>query len=142
MTIQIRAATPKDATAVLSLWREAETHPTTTDDIDSVGRLIAHDPAALLVAESEGRLVGSVIAGWDGWRGSIYRLAVSPSCRRAGLAGALVREAERRLGGFGAQRLQAMVVSDDRQAMGFWRHGEWEEQHDRARFVRDELPPV
>lgn len=66
MPITIRAALPADAPAVLSLWLEAETQATTTDDLDSVRRLIAHDPAALLVAESDGRLVGSVIAGWDG----------------------------------------------------------------------------
>ena len=127
---------------MLSLWREAETHPTTTDDIDSVGRLIAHDPAALLVAESEGRLVGSVIAGWDGWRGSIYRLAVSPSERRRGLGRTLVDEAARHLGSLGAARLQAVVVSDDRRAMGFWLESEWDQQHDRTRFVRNQATPA
>jgi ribosomal protein S18 acetylase RimI-like enzyme len=142
MTIQIRAATPSDAPAVLSLWLEAETHPTVTDDLESVHRLLSFDPGALLVAESDGSLVGSVIAGWDGWRGSIYRLAVSPAERRGGVAGALVREAERRLAGLGAQRLQAFVVSDSPGAMGFWRSSGWEEQHSRARFVRNAALPA
>src|SRR5580658_915426 len=141
MTINIRVAAPNDVEAVLLLWREAETHATTTDDVESLERLMAYDAGALLVAESDGRLVGSVIAGWDGWRGSIYRLAVSPAYRRSGLASALVREAEHRLGSLGAQRLQAMVVSDDGQAMDFWRHGEWDEQPDRARFVRNRAQP-
>src|SRR5580658_5456112 len=136
MTLDIRAAAPSEALAVLLLWREAETHATTTDDAESLDRLMAHDPGALLVAESDGRLVGSVIAGWEGWRGSIYRLAVSPSYRRAGLAGALVREAERRLEVLGARRLQAIVVGDDDRAMGFWRSSGWELQAERARFVR------
>jgi ribosomal protein S18 acetylase RimI-like enzyme len=142
MTIQIRAATPIDAPAVLSLWLEAETHPTITDDLESVGRLIAYDPGALLVAEADGTLVGSVIAGWDGWRGSIYRLTVSPAERRRGLAGALVRGAERRIQALGARRLQAFVVNDDPQAMAFWRSSGWEEQHRRARFVRNGAPPA
>ena len=38
-----------------------------------------------MVAESDQQIVGTVIAGWDGWRGSIYRLVVAPSHRRAGL---------------------------------------------------------
>jgi ribosomal protein S18 acetylase RimI-like enzyme len=140
MTIQIRPATPGDAGAVLSLWLEAETHPTTTDDLESLARLLAHDPGALLLAEADGTLVGTVIAGWDGWRASIYRLAVSPPERRRGVAGALVREAERRLGGLGARRLQAMVVSDDPQAMAFWGSSGWEEQHRSARFVHNAAP--
>src|SRR5580658_3726745 len=97
MTLDIRAAAPSEALAVLLLWREAETHATTTDDAESLDRLMAHDPGALLVAESDGRLVGSVIAGWDGWRGSIYRLAVAPSHRRGGLGRRLTRAAEDRL---------------------------------------------
>jgi ribosomal protein S18 acetylase RimI-like enzyme len=141
MTITIRAARAADAPAVLSLWLEAETHATTTDDMESVGALIAHDPGALIVAESEGGLVGSVIAGWDGWRGSIYRLAVRPAERRSGLGRALVDEAERHLLGRGARRLQAAVVSDDGRAMGFWRHSGWDEQRNRTRFVRNGAPP-
>src|SRR5580658_5096153 len=97
MTINIRVAAPNDVEAVLLLWREAETHATTTDDVESLERLMAYDAGALLVAESDGRLVGSVIAGWDGWRGSIYRLAVAPSHRRGGLGRRLTRAAEDRL---------------------------------------------
>ena len=140
MTIEIRAAAPSDAAAVLSLWVEAETHATTTDDTESVARLISHDPGALLVAEADAMLVGSVIAGWDGWRGSIYRLAVRPSHRRDGLGRALVTAAERRLAGLGSPRLQANVVTDDDQAMAFWRASGWEEHH-RTRFVLDQAQP-
>jgi ribosomal protein S18 acetylase RimI-like enzyme len=140
MTIEIRAAEPSDSAAVLALWLEAETHPTTTDDPESVHQLLAHDPGSLLVAESDGTLVGSIIAGWDGWRGSIYRLAVSPSARRRGVAGALVREAERRLQALGARRLQAIVLSDDPRAIAFWRSSGWEEQDHRKRFVQSDVP--
>jgi ribosomal protein S18 acetylase RimI-like enzyme len=43
-------------------------------------------PGALLVAEIDGVLAGSLIAAWDGWRGSFYQPAVSPEHRRRGLA--------------------------------------------------------
>jgi len=32
----------------------------------------------VLFAEEEGHIVGTVIGGFDGWRGNIYRLAVHP----------------------------------------------------------------
>src|ERR1022692_3915959 len=131
----IRPARADDLAAVLDLWIEATAEPGHTDDLDSLSRLLAHDPGALLVAEETGVIVGSVIAAWDGWRGSIYRLAVAPSHRRRGLGGRLVLEAQRRLADEGASRLQAIVVETDAQATGFWRARGWEQQVERLRFV-------
>jgi ribosomal protein S18 acetylase RimI-like enzyme len=130
-----RSGNLSDIPAVLTLWREAESESTHTDDSLSLTKLIKRDPFALVVAESEGQIVGSVIAGWDGWRGSIYRLAVAPDARRAGLGRRLVVEAEQRLAGLGARRLQTFVVATDAQATGFWRSSGWEEQVERLRFV-------
>ena len=137
MTPTIRPATPSDFSGVLAMWGEADAHPSVTDDLASLGKLVAHDAAALLLAVDDERVVGSVIAGWDGWRGSIYRLAVAPSHRRAGLGGRLVAAALERLATVGAQRVSAIVVSDDDQAMAFWRASGWEQQDARARFVRN-----
>lgn len=121
---------------MLELWRLAEVMPSRTDDAASLRRLIDHDRGALLVAEADGRIVGSVIAAWDGWRGTVYRLAVAPSERRRGLASRLVSEAERRLAARGAQRLQAIVVQDDSRATGFWRASDWQEQAGQLRFTQ------
>ena len=74
---------------------------------------MAHDPEALLLAEEDSLIVGSVIAAWDGWRGTIYRLAVAPSHRRGGLGRSLLRAAEERLRDLSAARLQAIVVETD-----------------------------
>jgi ribosomal protein S18 acetylase RimI-like enzyme len=132
----LRAATLADAPGVLALWREAGAEPTRTDNLESVSQLLGRDPASVIVADASGRIVGSVIAAWDGWRGSIYRLAVAPSHRRRGLGRELVRAAEERLTGVGASRLQAMVVESDFHATAFWRASGWEEQTERLRFVK------
>jgi ribosomal protein S18 acetylase RimI-like enzyme len=136
MTATIRAARAADVPGVLALWREADVEPSHTDDVQSITRLLQHDPKALIVADAAGRVVGSVIAAWDGWRGSVYRLVVAPSHRRRGLGGRLVLEAQRRLAEDGATRLQAIVIETDAQATGFWRATGWEQQVERLRFVR------
>ncbi len=132
----LRSAGMDDIDGVLDLWRQADAEPTHTDDHESLQRLVIHKPGTLIVADIGQQLVGSVIAGWDGWRGSIYRLVVAPAHRRSGLGRRLVAEAERRLTAMGAVRLQAIVVETDARATGFWQSSGWEQQTARLRFVR------
>jgi ribosomal protein S18 acetylase RimI-like enzyme len=136
MNWDIRAGRLTDVESVLQLWAEAEAEPTHTDDKESLDLLLEQDPLALIVAEDSRSIVGSVIAGWDGWRGSIYRLVVARSHQRLGLGSQLLHEAEARLTAEGAVRSQAIVVETDPIAMGFWRASGWEQQVQRVRFVR------
>lgn len=132
----IRSAIEEDIQIVLDLWAAAGSPPSVTDSLDGLTLLLSADPQALLVAELDGVLIGSLIAVWDGWRGSFYRLAVSPEHRRKGLATMLLREGERRLRARGAVRLTAIVADDDPTAISFWRTAGYERQQHRARFVR------
>jgi ribosomal protein S18 acetylase RimI-like enzyme len=120
MSVTIRPCRLDECATVLEIWREAEAIPRPTDTLFEVERVVREHPGTLLVGEENGRVVGTVIAGWDGWRGGIYRLAVIPECRRRRVAQALVAEAERRLAARGARRLSAMVARDEPQAVGFW----------------------
>jgi len=119
-SVTLRTGRADDVTDVLALWAAAGAHPTSTDDASSVTALMARDGDALLIAEIGARMVGTLIATWDGWRGNMYRLAVLPDVRRRGIAGALVAEAERRLRRSGCRRVSALVV--DAEAVDFWTH--------------------
>ncbi len=137
----IRHASKHDIEQVLSLWDAAGSAETVTDTRDGLLGLLEADPEALLVAESDGgEIVGSLIAAWDGWRGSFYRLAVYPDRRRQGLATALLNDGERRLLARGAARFTAIVTDDDPDAMGFWAATGYMQQESRARFVRNVAP--
>ena len=93
-------------------------------------------PLRSLSPEDDGPLIGTVIAGWDGWRGSIYRLVVAPSHRRLGLGSRLLAAAEERFAMVGAVRLQAVVVESEALATAFWAASAWEQQTHRLRFVK------
>lgn len=118
--ISIRPATTADVPDVLDLWRQAETHPSATDDAPGVDALIAWDRHALLIAEAASGVVGTVVAAFDGWRGNLYRLAVHPAWRRRGVARRLVEEGERALRERGARRITALVAHEQPGAREFW----------------------
>lgn len=135
--VTVRAATADDTDAVLALWRAAGSAPTVTDDAAGVGALVAHDPGALLVAlDDGGRVVGSVIAAWDGWRGHLYRMAVHPEVRRRGIARALAAAGEERLAAVGCRRTDAIVLRDEPDARALWAAVGYHEQDDVSRWVK------
>ena len=82
--------------------------------------LSTRDGDALIVADDEGEIVGTLIVGWDGWRCHLYRLAVDAAARRSGIASALVAEARARVAALGVFRIDAMVDSGNWGAHGFW----------------------
>ena len=118
--VTIRKGRPADVPRVLALWTDAGATPKPTDTQEGLAQLLASPQAVLVLAEADGRVVGTVIGGWDGWRGNIYRLAVSPEYRRRGIASALMRHVDGALFDLGAHRITALVERDHPWAVGFW----------------------
>jgi ribosomal protein S18 acetylase RimI-like enzyme len=122
---------------VLHLWRAAGAEPTVTDDIAGLRALMEFSRESLLVALDGSAVVGTLIWGWDGWRGSFFRLAVDRSLQRRGIATALVHEGERRLLQVGARRVAAVAVESADCAVPFWTAAGYAAQGDRVRLVKN-----
>lgn len=138
MSAQIRPATEADVDAVLAVWSQARSAAARTPDtVEAVQHLIERDPAALLVAEADGQVVGALIAAWDGWRGNVYRLGVLPSHRRQGIATQLVEAGHDRLRALGAHRVTALVGGDEGAAHRLWRAVGYQRDEFVHRFVRN-----
>ena len=132
----IRECHPDEAEALLALWQIAGTSPSITDTIPDVQDAIASS-ASVLVAEADQRIVGSLIATFDGWRGNMYRIAVHPDYRRRGIGRALVKEGEKCLVRRGAKRITALVEEKYPGAVAFWSSVGYEIEPGIARFFRN-----
>ena len=141
----VRRATHADTDALLALWAVARTSHAVTEDSAAAVRAVLDRSAVFVAAPgvrspqstTEPGLAGAIVAGWDGWRGNLYRLAVRPEHRREGLAGALVAAAEAWLIEQGAARLSILVGFDDADARGFWASVGYGADAVIGRMVRD-----
>jgi ribosomal protein S18 acetylase RimI-like enzyme len=134
--VEIRQGRGDDVDRLLAFWREAAEGASITDDRDGVRRLLDRDAAAVLVAEVDGEVVGTVIAGWDGWRCHLYRLAVSPTNRRMGIATTLLEAAEQRFLELGGRRGDAMVLDGNALAHHAWKAAGYAPEPQWTRWTR------
>ena len=146
MAVTLRRATYADVPAVLALWsRAAENDARPPDRADLVGALLDRDPGALVVAvhadPGTDEVVGTIVAGWDGWRAHLYRLAVDPRHRGHGVGRRLLVAAEERLVALGATRLDAMVLDDNALGAALWRSAGYQRQDRWGRWVKPVVDP-
>ncbi|MFG6504150.1 GNAT family acetyltransferase [Microbacterium sp. P05] len=120
MTFEIRPFAPDDTTAVVELWETSGLTRPWNDPLKDIERKRAVQPELFLVAVDDARVVGSVMAGYDGHRGWLYYLASVPDRRGEGIAQALVSAAETRLLAMGCPKVQLMVRPDNTGARGFY----------------------
>ena len=107
--MRIREFRIEDYPVVRELWQAASLELRPGDEIEDIKLKLQRDPDLFLIAEQDNRIVGCVIGGWDGRRGWIYHLAVSPNYQRKGIGARLIDELETRLVAKGAKMVNAQV---------------------------------
>jgi len=113
---------PEDLTRVLDLWGNAGpgVHLGRSDTPDEIQKKLSRDPDLFLIAEKDGKLIGTVLGGFDGRRGMVYHLAVTADYRRQGLGEALMQAVEGRLREKGCLRYYLLVTQDNESAVKFY----------------------
>jgi len=119
MEIRIREFQIKDYDALTSLWKKAnlEYRPKGRDRRDKIEKELEINPTFLLVANVDGKLVGSVLGSHDGRKGWVNRLAVDPDYRKKSIARKLVNEAEKRLEKQGIEIIACLIEGWNNESM-------------------------
>ena len=119
--MHIRPFQIEDEPAVLNLWQQCGLVRPWNDPHKDIQRKLAVRPDLFLVGLVDGRLVASVMAGYEGHRGWLNYLAVAPAYQRQGLARALVDEAERLLRAAGCPKINLQVRTANYGVIEFYR---------------------
>lgn len=115
----IRPYRAADEEAVIALWRACEMLRW-TDPKKDIARKLRVNPEWFLVGEIGGRLMATCMVGYEGHRGWINLLAVSPEHQRGGHGHALMAEAERLLRGAGCAKINLQVRPTNTKVIGFY----------------------
>ncbi len=122
MSIVIDVCARADLADIDALWREAfpDDEPRHRADAAAPAKL-AFQPELFLVARDGGCVIGSIVAGYDGYRGHINRVAVLKAYRRQGVGILLVREAEARLRALGCTKINLQIRAANHAVASFYR---------------------
>ena len=128
----IRLMEPNDYDSVHALW---ESTPgmglNSIDDTRSgIEKFLVRNPSTCFVAEEDGRIIGSIIAGNDGRRGSIYHTAVRTDRQRQGIGRSLVEHAMAALEREGISKVFLVVFARNSRGNAFWEKLGFTERHD------------
>jgi ribosomal protein S18 acetylase RimI-like enzyme len=115
----IREFEPSDLVGVVQLWRDCQLIRSPNVPSHDVELKIKHDPG-LFVAVEKSRVVGSVMAGYEGHRGWINYLAVTPAQQRNGIGARLLQRGEQYLVDLGCEKINLQVRSGNSDVLGFY----------------------
>lgn len=119
--MNIRPFAFSDEAAVIALWERCGLTRPWNDPSQDILRKLTVQPELFVVGERDGQIVATVMAGFDGHRGWINYLAVSPALQRQGLGRQLVNHIEQALQAMGCPKLNLQIRTGNAKAIAFYR---------------------
>ena len=129
MGFEIICYDPKYEEAVVDLWRKCNLIVPKNDPHEDIQRKLDFQPSLFFVALLDGKLVGSVMVGYEGHRGWINYLAVLPECRNRGYGRRLVEKAVEELTKVGCPKINLQVRETNSSAVDFYKHLGFKDDH-------------
>ncbi|HAU5453851.1 GNAT family acetyltransferase [Cronobacter sakazakii] len=127
-TMEIRVFRQADFEEVITLWERCDLLRAWNDPEMDIERKLNHDPDLFLVAEVSGEIVGSIMGGYDGHRGSAYYLGVHPEFRGRGIANALLNRLEKKLIARGCPKINIQIREENDVVLGMYERLGYEHQ--------------
>jgi ribosomal protein S18 acetylase RimI-like enzyme len=118
--LEIRPYRESDEADVVGVWERAGLVSSADDHAGDIREKLTVQRELFLVGIAQGRVVGTVMAGFDGHRGWIHRLAVEPDLQSGGLGRQLLDAAESGLRALGCSKVNLQVRAGNERVVGFY----------------------
>jgi len=117
----IRPFKDSDTETVAALWREVfPNNPPWNVPEKDIRKKLEVQRELFIVAEINSTIIGTAMAGYDGHRGWVYYVAVSPKYRRKGIGDSLMRRVEDELIKMGCTKLNLQVRASNKDVIEFY----------------------
>ena len=118
--MHIRPYQASDEAAVVALWQACELTRPWNDPHKDIARKLQVHPELFLVGEVQGHLMASAMFGYEGHRGWVNYLAVSPGHQKQGHAKALMQQGEALLLARGCPKINLQVRASNAAVLAFY----------------------
>lgn len=118
--MEIREFEQRDQAAVIDLWKECQLVVPWNDPVQDIQRKLAIDPDLFLVGEYSGSIVSTVMGGYEGHRGWINYLAVSPAWQRRGFGRIIMQHVENLIREKGCPKINLQVRESNQAVISFY----------------------
>ena len=126
----IRPFQQSDESAVIAPWQRCDLLRPQNDPKKDIARKMKVRPELFLVGLLDEKIIGSVMAGYDGHRGWLYYVGVDPEYWRRGYGREIVTHAEDLLRKSGCSKINLQVRTTNKDVIEFYR---------RCGFVPDDV---
>ena len=128
----VRIMTIEDYEGVSALWKKIKGFGIRSidDSKEGVARFLKRNPTTSVVAEKDGRIVGSILCGHDGRRGCLYHVCVDEDYRRHGIGKRMVVFAMKALKEEKINKVSLIAFTENDIGNAFWNTIGWTERLD------------
>lgn len=130
--MDIRTMTIQDYDGVRALWLTIKGFAIRSldDSREGINSFLKRNPATSVVAEEDGKIVGSILCGHDGRRGCLYHVCVAKEYRNQGIGKAMVIRAMEALEDEGISNVTLIAFTENDIGNAFWKHIGWRRRED------------
>lgn len=122
MTVEITIYKPKFQDAMVDLWTTCNLITPQNDPVEDIKKKTSFQPELFFVGLLEGKVIGSIMVGYEGHRGWMNYMAVNPKYQRQGYGRKLVQKAIAELKKIGCVKINLQVRRSNTSVIDFYKH--------------------
>ena len=125
--VKLRPMTMEDYDAVYEVWKSISGFGIRSidDSREGIARFLLRNKDLSVVAEIDGKIIGSILCGHDGRRGCLYHVCVTKEYRMLGIGQQMVTFCKKALKEEGINRINLIAFTSNEIGNKFWQKLKW-----------------